>query len=292
MTGAERGFLLLTSCLGDPERKPLTVAQFRNFCTLFSAGTPEERDLKAEDILSRGFSPDFAQRIVALLDGEAQLDRYLKKAGDAKPITRATHAYPAAVRKRLGLDSPGCLWARGDTSLLEKPGIALVGSRRLEPLNEAFAWEAGCQAAKQGLVLISGNAVGADRAAQNGALENGGKVISVVADCLLDHKPRPDVLYLSENDYDLPFSAPRALSRNRVIHSLGSLVLVAQCTLGKGGTWDGTVKNLKNRWTPVFCLDDGSAGCDALIQMGAQPVTGADLCSLDTLKPDIPWLFR
>ena len=29
MTGAEYGFLLLTSQLGNPDRKPLTVAQFR-----------------------------------------------------------------------------------------------------------------------------------------------------------------------------------------------------------------------------------------------------------------------
>ena len=29
MTGAERGFLLLTSHLGTPLRRPLTVAQFR-----------------------------------------------------------------------------------------------------------------------------------------------------------------------------------------------------------------------------------------------------------------------
>ena len=29
LTGGERGFLLLTSCLGDPARKPLTAAQFR-----------------------------------------------------------------------------------------------------------------------------------------------------------------------------------------------------------------------------------------------------------------------
>ena len=29
MTGAERGFLLLCCHLGDPQRRPLTVAQFR-----------------------------------------------------------------------------------------------------------------------------------------------------------------------------------------------------------------------------------------------------------------------
>jgi len=29
LTGADRGFLLLTGHLGDPERRPLTVAQFR-----------------------------------------------------------------------------------------------------------------------------------------------------------------------------------------------------------------------------------------------------------------------
>jgi len=175
---------------------------------------------------------------------------------------------------------------------LELPGVCLVGSRNLEPLNAAFAWEAGRQAAIQGYVLISGNANGADQAAQNGALENGGKVISVVADRLLDHPAKENVLYLSEEGYDLPFSAIRALSRNRVIHTLGSLALVAQCSLGKGGTWDGTVKNLKNRWTPVYCLDDGSKAMDALVQMGAQPISGTDLCKLKDLTPDIPWLFE
>ena len=30
MNNKERGFLLLTGHLGNPERKPLTVAQFRN----------------------------------------------------------------------------------------------------------------------------------------------------------------------------------------------------------------------------------------------------------------------
>ncbi|MBE6981766.1 MAG: hypothetical protein E7437_05525 [Ruminococcaceae bacterium] len=294
MTGAERGFLLLTSHLGDPERKPLTVAQFRNLHKQISK-TPlprEERELCEKDLVSIGISRDFANRIVTLLEGEDQLDWYLKKAKDCIPITRASDRYPISVRKRLGLDSPGCLWARGDLSYLELPGVCLVGSRNLEPLNAAFAWEAGRQAAIQGYVLISGNANGADQAAQNGALENGGKVISVVADRLLDHPAKENVLYLSEEGYDLPFSAIRALSRNRVIHTLGSLALVAQCSLGKGGTWDGTVKNLKNRWTPVYCLDDGSKAMDALVQMGAQPISGTDLCKLKDLTPDIPWLFE
>ena len=43
MTPREQGFLLLTSRLGDPERKPLTVAQFRTLAKQVQAmAAPEE----------------------------------------------------------------------------------------------------------------------------------------------------------------------------------------------------------------------------------------------------------
>lgn len=277
MNARERGFLLLTSHLGNPERKPLTVAQLRTLADRASRmdAPTQERELEATDLAALGFGREMAQRIVALFSEEALLDHYLQKAARAGcvPITRVSESYPPLLRKRLGLDSPGCLWARGDISLLAEPAVALVGSRELREENRRFAAEVGRQAALQGYVLVSGNARGADRTAQESCLANGGQVISIVADELSKQPLRENVLYLSEDDWDEAFSAQRALSRNRCIHALGTKAFVAQTSFGMGGTWDGTVKNLRFGWSPVYGFDDGSDGMKRLEQLGAQMIT-------------------
>lgn len=281
MTGAEQGFLLLTSHLGNPMRRPLTVAQFRLLTERMQLvdGKPEDRDLVAEDLKALGYNREMAQRIVELLSEEDLLDHYLQKARklDCVPVTRISEGYPLVVRKRLGLDSPGCLWTRGDRSLLQEPSVSLVGSRELQEENWKFAAEVGRQAALQGYVLVSGNARGADRTAQESCLAHGGKVISVVADELWKQPIRENVLYLSEDGFEEAFSAQRALSRNRVIHAMGLKTFVAQASLKMGGTWDGTVKNLRFGWSPVYGFQDGSEAMELLTGMGLWPVKMVDL---------------
>ena len=281
MTGAERGFLLLTSHLGNPERPVLTTAQFRMLTDRVVHGeTPrEERELTVSDLIQFGYGRDMAARIVRLLSEEDLLHHYLHRGHrlDCVPVTRVTEAYPLILRQRLGLDSPGTIWGKGNLSLLNTPAISLVGSRELCPENHRFAEAVGRYAAKQGLTLVSGNARGADRAAQEACLAAGGKVISIVADELWKHPAREAVLYLSEEDYDSPFTAQRALSRNRCIHSLGRMVFVAQSDLQKGGTWDGTAKNLHFGWSPVACFRDGSEASLELEQLGAFLIDMEDL---------------
>ena len=285
------GFLLLSSHLGNPDRKPLTTAQLRLRARRVMDGGPfSEGELTEKTLLELGFSPQSARHILSLLEDQALLERYLQKAKARRciPIQRGDGRYPLAVRKKLGLDSPGCLWAKGELALLDRPKVAAVGCRVLRPENRDFAYEVGRQAARQGFVLVSGNAPGADQAAQAGCLDAGGQVISVVADALHSHLEQPSILYLSEEDYDMPFSPLRALRRNRVIHTLGQVVLVAQSRPGKGGTWNGTALNLQNRWTPVRVLDDGSEGAQALAQLGAQPIRAAELRDLTLLSHGEP----
>lgn len=289
MKRTEAGFLLLTSQLGDPERPVLTTAQLRKLANRVAQAERRAAggDLTVRDLTAMGYDRNMAQRILGLLEQEEQLRWYLRAGRNCVPVTRVSNGYPRLLRDRLGMDCPGSLWAKGDLSLLERPAVALVGSRDLSPINREFARRAGVEAAKQGFVLVSGNAVGADRTAQEACLNRGGRVISVVAD-RLDEKPdKENILYLSEDGYDLPFSSRRALSRNRLIHSLGAKTLVAQCHLGKGGTWDGTVKNLRHNWSPVFCFADGSKAAAELVQMGAVAVGMDDLTALDRLQPDI-----
>lgn len=287
MTPREAGFLLLTSQLGNPERKVLTAAQLRELTRRMAAipRLTEDRDLELRDLMILGYNREMAMRILGLLEERELLEYYVnrgKKTG-CIPITRVSSGYPAALRIRLGGEAPGVLWARGDLSVLDTPGIALVGSRDLNPENRRFAEEAGRQAANQELTLISGNARGADVTAQNACLRAGGKVISIVADSLVSHSIRDNVLYLSEDGFDEEFSAQRALSRNRCIHAMGALVLVAQANLQKGGTWDGTSRNLRFGWNRVCCFNDGSDAAQVLEQMGAELIAMEELSDFGAL---------
>lgn len=288
MNALERGFLLLTSHLGDPNRRVLSAAQLRILADrVKNAEKPEDnRELSEKDLMALGYNRELSQRIVHLMGEEEVLDHYLRRGTrlGCTPVTRITPEYPLILRQRLGLDSPGCLWARGDVSILNTPAIALVGSRDLRKPNQEFAAAVGYRAAEQGLTLVSGNARGADRTAQEACLQAGGRVISIVADELSRQPERRNVLYLSEEDFDEPFSAQRALSRNRCIHALGQLVFVAQADFGKGGTWDGTVKNLRFGWSPVACFRDGSEAMEQLEQMGAYLVGTEDLLDFGSMS--------
>lgn len=295
MNAGERGFLLLTSQLGVPERRPLTVAQFRILTQRAAVMQPteERRPVLPEDLIGLGYDRPMAERIVGLLGDELQLQSYMRLAQrkGCVPVTRVSDCYPQILRSRLGADAPGSLWAKGDLSLLSAPAVALVGSRNLCTANKEFAYVVGREAARQGYILVSGNARGADRTAQEACLEWGGKVISIVADELKNCPLTENVLYLSEDSFDLPFSATRALSRNRIIHAMGYKTFVAQCSYGKGGTWDGTVKNLHHDISPVFCFADGSAAVAELEQMGATLITADALLNISSLKSKMENFF-
>lgn len=287
MTGAESGFLLLTSQLGDPGRKPLTVAQLRILAGRVRASEKNsaDRDLKTQDLIALGYGREMADHILSLLN-DTQLLQYYCRKGEKRgcfPLTWATKDYPQRLKQYLHEETPGCLWYKGDLSILMQPTVALVGSRELQAQNRQFAQEVGFQAARQGYALVSGNARGADKAAQDACLQAGGKVICVVADQLAEKPYHENVLYLSEDGFDEPFSSQRAISRNRVIHALASRTFVAQSALYSGGTWDGTSKNLRHHWSNVFVFDDGSPAAEALIQMGAECITKSQLQNFDIL---------
>ena len=109
-------------------------------------------------------------------------------------------------------------------------------------------------------------------------------MICVIADELHTKREQSGVLYISEEDYDAPFSASRALHRNRVIHALGEVTIAAQCSFRKGGTWDGSTANLRYGYTPLCCFRDGSQASQELAQMGARLIGFDELSDLSALS--------
>ena len=78
MTGAEMGFLLLASQLGNPDRKVLTTAQLRVLgqrVRQLQVDDPD-RDLTGQDLHALGYGSDMARRILALLDETELLEHY------------------------------------------------------------------------------------------------------------------------------------------------------------------------------------------------------------------------
>lgn len=253
-----------------------------------AAGIGEEdpfRDVTVKDVRRLGYSEYEAGHIVSLLGRERQLDGYLLAAekADVAVITRLDARFPQRLREQLGARCPAALFCRGDLRLLQRPCISVVGSRHLASPGAQFAAQAGRLAAREGFTLCSGDAMGADRTAQEACLRGGGSVLIFPATELVYCPARENVLYAAEGGFELGFSAQRALGRNRFIHAMGEKTLVAQTGFGKGGTWSGSLDNLQHEYSPLFVFDDKSEGAQALCARGATPVQA--LTSLQALTP-------
>lgn len=267
----------------------LSLAQARELSRRArAAGIGEEdpfRDVTVKDVRRLGYSEYEAGHIVSLLGRERQLDGYLLAAekADVAVITRLDARFPQRLREQLGARCPAALFCRGDLELLQSVCVSVVGSRHLASPGAQFAAQAGRLAAREGFTLCSGDAMGADRTAQEACLRGGGSVLIFPATELVYCPARENVLYAAEGGFELGFSAQRALSRNRFIHAMGEKTLVAQTSFGKGGTWNGSLDNLQHEYSPLFVFDDGSEGARALCARGATPVQA--LTSLQALTP-------
>lgn len=276
MRQAERTLLLLCGALDDGI-PPLTPREYRTLrLRVTQSGASTQGRLTEHYLRSLGYPADAAERIAGLLERQAALDVFLSRAARSgvTVLTRLSDGFPARLR-RLGDDCPALLFFRGEMQLLQSPCISLVGSRALRPENRAFADAIGRLAAKEGYTLVSGGAAGADRAAQDGCLAAGGRVICIVPDELTRRPPQDNLLLCSEDGWHSPFTAARALHRNHLIHALGEKTFVAQSSLQTGGTWAGTQDNLRRALSPVFVFQDGSSAAEALAHLGAQPLLRA-----------------
>ena len=72
MNPREKGFLLLTSHLGNPDRKVLTTAQLRILADRVQliGKPPEDRDLKTSDLMALGYprTPELGKALNRLLE--------------------------------------------------------------------------------------------------------------------------------------------------------------------------------------------------------------------------------
>ena len=196
-------------------------------------------------------------------------------------LTRADEEYPTRYKQRLRQSAPAVLFGAGDRALLGQPGVAVVGSRHLNPVLEEFVQNLGISCARSGLVLYSGGAKGVDNLSSGAALQARGTAVSVLAHSLEAAIRAPDVRQCVAEGHlalitpyvpNAGFNVGAAMGRNKLIYTLADQAIVISSDQGKGGTWTGATEALSKRWVPVFVLDgdDVPEGNRALLQKGAQ----------------------
>jgi predicted Rossmann fold nucleotide-binding protein DprA/Smf involved in DNA uptake len=198
-------------------------------------------------------------------------------------ISRADLSYPKRLKTRLKEDAPPLLYGCGDLTLLEKGGLAVVGSRHVDEELISYTEGIGKLAAEAHRTLISGGAKGIDKAAINGALQSRGEAVAVMSDSmeraavahenlepLMDHR----LLLVSPYDPAAGFNVGNAMQRNKVIYALADAGLVVTSDFEKGGTWTGAIEQLERfHFVPVFVRNGNNAGRGnaALIHHGGRP---------------------
>ena len=215
-------------------------------------------------------------------------------------LSRADAEYPKVLKVRLKEDSPAVLYGCGNKNLLDSGGLAVVGSRHVDDSLIEYTENIGRLAARSSLTIISGGARGIDQAAMRGALENGGRVIGVLADSLkraaLNRENRSYLMeerlvLISPYDPAAGFHVGTAMQRNKLIYAFADAALVVSSDFQKGGTWTGAIEQLEKLHLTTLYVRSGSdtgQGLNALRQKGAlpwpEPITPEELQELVSLQ--------
>ncbi len=185
---------------------------------------------------------------------------------------------------------PPCLYVRGNPSCLQRPCLAMVGSRRAASDVTAFTMRLACECAERGVVIVSGLARGVDAAAHRGALLLPAATVAVIATGIDQTYPAEHRILADEivsqggaivTEYALGTS-PKAAhfpQRNRIISGLAVGTLVAAAALRSGSLITARYAMEQNREVlalPGSVRSAVSAGCHALIKDGAALVTSVD----------------
>lgn len=195
---------------------------------------------------------------------------------------------------------------RPPTDWLDKPKVAIVGSRKASNYGKSVTEDIAGKLARAGVVIISGLAYGIDAAAHQAAVFAGGTAVVVLATPVTKiypagHRQLADKIIenggtiLSECDENSQVYKASFLQRNRIISGLSDVVLITEAAL-RSGSLNTARTGLEQGKTvmavPGNVTSYSSAGSNNLIKAGALLVTDVEdvffalgMSSKDQLTP-------
>jgi DNA processing protein len=286
MQAAERAAwlrLILTPGLGPRTSRELLSA-FGLPDAIFSASAASLQRVVPEP-LARVLAQSPSAEIRSAADAT---DDWLAASDSHALLTLADAAYPQALLTTP--DPPPVLFAVGRIELLNRPAIAIVGSRNATQPGVSNAEGFAAALARAGLSVVSGLALGIDAAAHRGAMaaEGDASTIAVVgtgvdvvypaSNRALTAEIRNRGVVVSEFALGMPAIAHNFPRRNRIIAGLARGVLVVEAALRSGSLITARIAAESGR--EVFAIPGSihsplARGCHRLIRDGAKLVETA-----------------
>ena len=198
-------------------------------------------------------------------------------------LTLADDDYPELLRHLP--DPPLALFYRGDTALLKRPAVAMVGSRRASAYGLNAARHLAGQLAIAGVTVVSGLARGIDAASHEAALDAGGGTIAVLGTGIDIVYPRSHKklfraieergLIITEFAPAMPPLPTNFPIRNRIISGLAMATVIVEATGRSGSLITARMAAEQGRnvcAVPGTIFAAGAEGTNRLIQYGAKLV--------------------
>lgn len=251
-------------------------------------GLPEAI-FKARGSELRAAIGDTLATALASQDADAEIETALAWAAEPGNhlITLADPAYPPALLN--SADPPVLLYAKGDIGLLQRPMLAIVGSRNATRQGELDAEAFAAHLSAAGLTIVSGMALGIDAAAHRGGLKAAGATIAVIGTGIDRIYPARNAelartiaeqgLIISEFPLGMGALAHNFPRRNRIIAGLGQGCLVVEAADRSGSLI--TARLAAEAGREVFAIPGSihsalARGCHRLIRQGAKLVESAE----------------
>ena len=280
--------LLLSTFFSKPKKgdaRPLTAIEYGRFARWLHEFkyTPSSLFHQFDEIASKWKDPKgkiTAERLAEILGRKAAMGLALEKwqRSGIWVITRQDSEYPQLLKKQLRHISPPVFFGVGNKALLKNGGLAVIGSRGIDAVDEEYTQAIAQQAAKENINIVSGSARGVDETAMLASLQAGGSAIGIMADSLLKaatsskwrkHLQNEQLVLISSFYPEAGFSVGNAMARNKYIYTAANYALVVRADEGKGGTWAGAKENNENKWVPLFVNQHSDAsGNLALLNNG------------------------
>jgi DNA processing protein len=204
-------------------------------------------------------------------------------------MARSCAGFPGLLRAVH--DPPPGLFVRGhaDVDLLSRSAVAIVGARACSGYGAAAARTLARDVARAGLIVVSGLARGVDAEAHRGALEAGTPTVAVLgcgidrdypaAHAELARRIAETGLIVSEYAPGVEPAPWRFPARNRIVAGLAAATVVVEARERSGALITADLALEEGR--EVFAVPGEitsalSAGTNALLKLGASPLTCAD----------------
>jgi DNA processing protein len=228
-----------------------------------------------------------ARRDASIRDGASAALAWLERPGQHL-LMWDDPGYPALLAQIA--DPPPLIFVAGNPAILERPQLAMVGSRRASRPGMDTASAFARSLAGAGFVITSGLALGIDGAAHQGALAVGGSTIGVLGTGLEKLYPQrhrqlaaqmaaQGSAVISEFPLDAGPQASNFPRRNRIISGLSLGVLVVEASVASGSLI--TARLAAEHGREVYAIPGsihhpGARGCHQLIRDGAILVETVD----------------